>query len=903
MTNLLAFMRGRPILPIVISGTPTASSYVGISYNFTPIVTNSIGTLTFSLTGTLPAGLSFNTSTGTIYGVPTTAQVASGLNISVTDSTARSAILGVFSITVTVYTLPSITPSLSFIGGQITGAPAFVTRTGAMASAHWLQEAFIRSTGNVVIGVDCSADPTQALSIGNGIDHVTFWVGGVTATATTPSVYMDVNPRDGSPWARWGWWVQVNMNDSHGGRGNVVRCFATIVPTNVSIQSRVIGWWSGLNGSTGGDAGYATPATDGFANFDTPMFLQPRTAAMGLWDWYATVNTGNSIYTTGTNSVSNVYNYHTLAAAMNAGAAAINASPSTYEGAHISIDVAGAYNLDYPTTVTTTSTTTTRLTASVSGVTLTSNGNVFDPYNTLGIGYQQSSWKVSLSIPMIELYGQNITWDFYASPYVQSPGNWGLVFNGCNLTNSCGSATSNYFNKINSGTATFVNWSSGYPIPCVLKKVTTTYLNMNLSNFRLVDSCTMGSCAIITGEALSCARYTSITYADDTPFYNSINAITIDSTINGATFTGSISGTTLTVSAISAGAIVPGAIISGSGVTVATIVNSQLTGTTGSTGTYSLSASQTVSSTAITSTATLGKTFVGNDALFTINDVNGTVTFQAPFYNNLTSGTATKYNVSNFVTWVNGRTGWAATLLDDTRPAYSLFRNDNGATPTVSVNSTPQTIVVGIGNHSEFAHWHQGENGLMRGMFIYMCWWSTDIINIEQNSGLVCDVHILDSVLHVAEPTSTTGNFMKGSHVFMSNCILDGNPGITDDVTDTYPSDNYTGFWNCCFSTNGYFHNGAGYPTPGHGGRFVNCIGQGNGGNPMPAGVMNVFADRTAWQNSFVNYATSDFRPNSSSYAYLHPAAVSANDPIDMRGNVRSLNDIIGPYSINAAAP
>ena len=65
--------------------------------------------------------------------------------------------------------------------------------------------------------------------------------------------------------------------------------------------------------------------------------------------------------------------------------------------------------------------------------------------------------------------------------------------------------------------------------------------------------------------------------------------------------TGSISGTVLTISAVNAGSIGVGTAISGNGVTAGTTVSSLGTGT-GGTGTYNLSASQTVASTTITGT-------------------------------------------------------------------------------------------------------------------------------------------------------------------------------------------------------------------------------------------------------------------------------------------------------------
>jgi len=66
-----------------------------------------------------------------------------------------------------------------------------------------------------------------------------------------------------------------------------------------------------------------------------------------------------------------------------------------------------------------------------------------------------------------------------------------------------------------------------------------------------------------------------------------------------ATFTASISGTTMTVSAVATGTVLVGATITGNGVTAGTRITAAGTGT-GGTGTYTVSDSQTVSSTTIT---------------------------------------------------------------------------------------------------------------------------------------------------------------------------------------------------------------------------------------------------------------------------------------------------------------
>jgi hypothetical protein len=72
-------------------------------------------------------------------------------------------------------------------------------------------------------------------------------------------------------------------------------------------------------------------------------------------------------------------------------------------------------------------------------------------------------------------------------------------------------------------------------------------------------------------------------------------------TAGDAVFTASISGTTMTVSAVTSGTIYVGCLITGTGVTANTTITAQTGGTTGGAGTYTVSQSQTVSSTTITS--------------------------------------------------------------------------------------------------------------------------------------------------------------------------------------------------------------------------------------------------------------------------------------------------------------
>jgi hypothetical protein len=126
---------------------------------------------------------------------------------------------------------------------------------------------------------------------------------------------------------------------------------------------------------------------------------------------------------------------------------------------------------------------------------------------------------------------------------------------------------------------------------------------------------------VITGTGIS-ANTTIIAFGTGAGGYGTYT-VSVSQTVSTATaITGSltpniggstassISGTTLTIGGVVTGSFLPGMIISGTGVTGGTTILAQLTGTAGQAGTYQVSASQTVSSTAIIAvkTTTLAQT-------------------------------------------------------------------------------------------------------------------------------------------------------------------------------------------------------------------------------------------------------------------------------------------------------
>jgi len=104
--------------------------------------------------------------------------------------------------------------------------------------------------------------------------------------------------------------------------------------------------------------------------------------------------------------------------------------------------------------------------------------------------------------------------------------------------------------------------------------------------------------------------------------------------------TGSISGTVLTITAVTSGVLAVGSTLTGTGVTAGTTISSLGTGT-GLTGTYNVSASQTVSSTTINGTT---------GAVSMTMNANGSVTFGVP----LIAVTSTTTTVSSPLAWNSG---------------------------------------------------------------------------------------------------------------------------------------------------------------------------------------------------------------------------------------------------------
>lgn len=125
-----------------------------------------------------------------------------------------------------------------------------------------------------------------------------------------------------------------------------------------------------------------------------------------------------------------------------------------------------------------------------------------------------------------------------------------------------------------------------------------------VSASQTVSSTTITAGTLTVAGASTIAAATAIgqvPFSTDGTTFTPTQKITQGTTVSTATtsFTASISGTTMTVTAVASGTIAVGQVITGTGVTAGTVITARGTGT-GGTGTYTVSASQTVASTTIT---------------------------------------------------------------------------------------------------------------------------------------------------------------------------------------------------------------------------------------------------------------------------------------------------------------
>ena len=168
-----------------------------------------------------------------------------------------------------------------------------------------------------------------------------------------------------------------------------------------------------------------------------------------------------------------------------------------------------------------------------------------------------------------------------------------------------------------------------------------------------------------------------------------------------ATGTGSISGATLTVSAVTSGNFWSGMALTGPGVTAGTTVTGYLTGT-GQTGTYTVSASQSVASTSLSGSGTgfsfgpfpdsaysVAGTYYNRATGLSASNTTSWMTQQMP----MTLLAACMVEVSKWLKDANGAQEWGAELNDRLSDVVSADKADRYAGAELVIQTSMPPLV------------------------------------------------------------------------------------------------------------------------------------------------------------------------------------------------------------------
>ncbi|WP_397400047.1 hypothetical protein [Phenylobacterium sp.] len=350
-------------------------------------------------------------------------------------------------------------PGSAWNGTPLSGGtpPSDPVRTTAKPAAHWLIPSDLRLVANLVVGVDADAK--------GGVKQVDFWVEGATYSVTTPTILND-NDVNGRPRSRYGFWITLDAAKFRTiSATGAARIFATAVPNDTTMQSRVIG-------ITSGDA-----LTDNLRG-DYAMTVFPRAVEN---DWTKTVAPSGA-------------DYNSLAAAIGAAASAGAEAPL------ITITQTGFYELNNATSQSNHANGKGFLTLrAASGVTATLGRSA--PF----IPNDPASWSWTPGWDGMEFRGAGIVFD---------QRNWSTIsftakpawFNGCKFTNSIGTRDSVYWNA---GCPPIFGPSPAHAVYSYWDNVSTEYVIGGFQTARYVQGCNIRfiGADVVSGVHYVCGNY------------------------------------------------------------------------------------------------------------------------------------------------------------------------------------------------------------------------------------------------------------------------------------------------------------------------------------------------------------------------------------------------------------
>ncbi|HUP63462.1 MAG TPA: putative Ig domain-containing protein [Thermoanaerobaculia bacterium] len=132
---------------ITVTNPVNATGTAGSAFSETFTQTDAVGTVTWSTSGTLPSGISINTSTGELSGV--TSQTGNfPITVTATDQNGCSGTGATYTIIINCQTIIVSNPATTSIqAGQSAGAAYTFTATGILGTAAWTLESGTLPTG------------------------------------------------------------------------------------------------------------------------------------------------------------------------------------------------------------------------------------------------------------------------------------------------------------------------------------------------------------------------------------------------------------------------------------------------------------------------------------------------------------------------------------------------------------------------------------------------------------------------------------------------------------------------------------------------------------------------------------------------------------------------------------
>ncbi|HEX3365559.1 hypothetical protein [Phenylobacterium sp.] len=297
--------------------------------------------------------------------------------------------------------IPVVGPGTRWNGTPLSGGtpPIDPVRTTAKPAVHWLVPSDLRLVSNLTIGVDADAK--------GGLKQVDFWVEGQVQTVTAPSIFTDTDA-NGNSRSRYGYWITLNASAfkiiSTTGEA---RLYATAMPNDTTMQSRVIGY-DLVNGGL----------TDG----NYPVSVFPRAVANDF-TLNVRLDGAGGAYTSLNAAIA-------AAKTINTGGAPAEAPLIVFQqtGTYAPVDIGSIYGGGKGFCTIT----------HAAGITATIARTSFTPNNS-------STWRWTPGWDGIEFRGAGILFDMknWCGFVFSSKAAW---FNGCKFTSSAGSRDTVYWN-------------------------------------------------------------------------------------------------------------------------------------------------------------------------------------------------------------------------------------------------------------------------------------------------------------------------------------------------------------------------------------------------------------------------------------------------------------------------